>query len=93
MKRVVRERVRFQSLNLLDSYGLLGKFDIVCCRNVLIYFSNELKTDILTRMHRVLKPGGHLILGASETLADAGAYYEMIQCKPGLIYRAKENPR
>ena len=89
VKREVTQRVRFQSLNLLDSYLSLGKFDIVFCRNVLIYFSGERKLDILRRIHGVLKPGGYLILGASEGLAEVTQYFQMVQCSPGIIYRVQ----
>jgi len=67
----------------------LGKFDIIMCRNVLIYFSAELKKDILTRLHAALNPGGYLILGASESLNGLSDLYEMVQCHPGIIYRKK----
>jgi chemotaxis protein methyltransferase CheR len=89
VKDEVRNRVRFQLLNLMDSYTSLGKFDVVFCRNVLIYFSTELKVDILRRIHKTLKPGGYLVLGASESLASVGDLYDMVQCSPGIIYRAK----
>lgn len=88
LKKEVTQRVRFQTLNLLDSYLSLGKFDIVFCRNVLIYFSGERKADILRRIHATLRPGGYLILGASEGLSDVGHMYQMVQCSPGIIYRA-----
>ncbi len=88
LKRELRSRVRFQQINLMDSYMALGKFDVVFCRNVLIYFSAELKADILRRIHGALRPGGYLILGASEGLTDVGQLFEMVQCRPGIIYRA-----
>ena len=88
VKPGITQRVRFAPLNLMDSFVSLGKFDIVFCRNVLIYFSAELKADILQRIHGALRPGGYLVLGASEALSDVGRLYEMIQCKPGIIYRA-----
>jgi len=88
VKSSVSSRVQFRELNLMDSYALLGKFDIVFCRNVLIYFSAELKQDILSRIHATLKPGGVLFLGASEGLAGLQDKFEMIQCRPGLAYRA-----
>ncbi|MCO3926510.1 protein-glutamate O-methyltransferase CheR [Pseudomonas aeruginosa] len=68
VKPAIRSRVEFRALNLLDSYASLGKFDMVFCRNVLIYFSAEVKRDILLRIHGTLKPGGYLFLGASEAL-------------------------
>lgn len=88
VKSAFRQKVRFQALNLKDSYSSLGKFDAVFCRNVLIYFSAELKKDILTRIHGTLKPGGYLVLGASEGLTGLSDYYEMIHCHPGIIYKA-----
>lgn len=86
---LVGNRVQYRMLNLLHSYSLLGRFDIVFCRNVLIYFSSDLKKDILTRIHGTLKPGGYLLLGASEALSGLPDLYEMVQCSPGIIYRKK----
>jgi chemotaxis protein methyltransferase CheR len=88
VKQEIRARVRFQSINLKDSYRGLGKFDIVFCRNVLIYFSAEMKLDILRRIRGVLRPGGYLVLGASEGLTGLSDHFEMVQCRPGIIYRA-----
>lgn len=84
----IKSRVKFQSINLLGQYNVLGKFDVIFCRNVLIYFSSEKKKEILTKMHEVLKPGGYLILGASEFLSDLSDKYQMIHCRPGIIYQA-----
>ena len=84
----IKSMVEFRELNLLERY-MLGKFDIVMCRNVLIYFSAELKKDILTRIQATLKPGGYLILGASESLNGMPHLYDMVQCHPGIIYRKK----
>jgi chemotaxis protein methyltransferase CheR len=89
VKPAIRSRIEFRPLNLLDSYASLGKFDVVFCRNVLIYFSAEVKKDILTRMHAMLKPGGYLFLGASEALNGLPNHYQMVQCSPGIIYKAK----
>lgn len=88
VRQEVRARVRFKSLNLMDSFVALGKFDVIFCRNVLIYFSNELKADILKRIHGSLRPGGYLVLGASEGHTNVKDYYQMIQCNPGIIYQA-----
>ncbi len=88
IKPDLRRLIDFRLLNLLDRYTVLGKFDIIYCRNVLIYFSAELKLDILSRMHQALNPGGYLVLGASESLNGLSDKYEMVQCRPGIIYRA-----
>lgn len=89
LKPAIKERVHFRSLNLQDSFSTLGKFDIIFCRNVLIYFAADLKEDILRRMHQALKPGGMLVLGSSEGLAGASELFDMVHCKPGIMYRAK----
>ncbi len=89
IRQNVRSRVEFRIQNLQQSFAALGKFDIIFCRNVLIYFSADLKTDILRRMHGSLNPGGYLMLGASEAMNNLSDYYEMVQCHPGIVYRAK----
>lgn len=89
VKPAIRSRVEFRVQNLLDSYAALGKFDIVFCRNVLIYFSADVKKDILKRIHATLRPGGYLFLGASEALNGLPELYQMVQCSPGIIYKAK----
>ncbi|MBV0934062.1 CheR family methyltransferase [Marinobacterium weihaiense] len=84
----IKSRVRFQSLNLLGSYSGLGQFDLIFCRNVLIYFSSDVKLEILRKLHRQLRPGGYLLLGASESLSGLSDLYKMIHCRPGIIYQA-----
>ena len=86
----IKQRVSFRPLNLLQSYSLMGKFDIVFCRNVLIYFSLESKRDIVDRLAQSLNPGGYLFLGASESMAGLSTGFEMIRCNPGVMYRKKQ---
>ena len=85
----IRARVRFMSINLLQNYALLGRFDIIFCRNVLIYFSSESKRDIMARMGKTLNPGGHLFLGASESITNYSEAYDMVRCNPGVVYKCK----
>lgn len=85
----IKARVNFRPLNLKDSFFLLGKFDIVFCRNVLIYFSTEFKKEILIKIHSTLAVDGMLFLGASESVSGLNDYYEMVHCNPGVAYRAK----
>lgn len=63
----IRRRVAFRELNLLESFRSLGQFDVVLCRNVLIYFDTMTKKDVLDRLSAALMPGGYLFLGATET--------------------------
>ena len=84
-----RRMVNFRHLNLLDSYHLLGKFDIIFCRNVLIYFNTELKSQIVNKFAEQLNPNGYLILGASESMSGLSDKFNMIRCNPGIIYQKK----
>jgi chemotaxis protein methyltransferase CheR len=79
--------IDFRTQNLQDSYALLGRFDVVFCRNVLIYFSANFKRDILPRMHATLNPGGYLLVGASEAVHGLSDLYEMVHCRPGILYK------
>jgi chemotaxis protein methyltransferase CheR len=61
-------KVRFQQFNLLKPFSVLGRFDVIFCRNVLIYFSDEVKRDILTRMASSLESGGYIFLSSTESM-------------------------
>ncbi|MGP8245433.1 MAG: CheR family methyltransferase [Bryobacteraceae bacterium] len=63
----VRRMVRFEREDLRRDTSAMGPFDLVFCRNVLIYFDVPTKRSILSRIRRCLAPGGHLLLGGSET--------------------------
>jgi len=86
----VRKRVSFRPQNLLQSFGTLGKFDIIFCRNVLIYFSADLKKDILQRMAQSLNKGGYLFLGASETISGYTDAFELVRTPFSTVYRRKD---
>ena len=64
----IRGMVQHRQLNLLQDFAQLGKFDVIFCRNVLIYFDQETKTNIFGRLARTLEPDGFLVLGAAETV-------------------------
>lgn len=63
----LRRMVEFRPLNLTEPFGHLGSFDVIFCRNVLIYFDSPTKVDVMERLADVLKPDGAVMLGASET--------------------------
>lgn len=84
----LRRRINFKALNLTEPFSPMGKFDVIFCRNVLIYFSAELKLDILTRLRQQLVANGTLFLGASEGIGGAGQLYKMLQCNPGIAFQA-----
>lgn len=85
----IKKRVSFRELNLMQNYTLLGRFDIIYCRNVLIYFSTELKRDILARMAKCLNPGGYLVLGGSESITNYSDQFDLIRWRNGVIYQLK----
>ncbi|HEV3371755.1 MAG TPA: protein-glutamate O-methyltransferase CheR [Xanthobacteraceae bacterium] len=64
----VRAMVQFRAFNLLHDFTHLGMFDLVFCRNVLIYFDPETKIRVLERTARIMEPDGYLVLGAAETV-------------------------
>lgn len=68
IKPDVRDLITFKQLNLLGSWPMRNLFDVVFCRNVLIYFDNETKGKLIDRFTNLLRPGGWLYLGHSETL-------------------------
>lgn len=89
IKPEIAARVRFQAFNLLSPYTALGRFDAIFCRNVLIYFPDEIKRDVLTRMAGALKPGGYLFLGSVENLPAGVDAYETVRGGRCLYYRVK----
>jgi chemotaxis protein methyltransferase CheR len=60
--------VQHRQLNLLHDFSSLGTFDVIFCRNVLIYFDQDTKISIFNRVAKLLEPDGYLALGAAETV-------------------------
>lgn len=85
----VKKRVSFREMNLMQNYALLGKFDVIFCRNVLIYFSPDLKKDIIKRMANALNPNGYLILGGSESISGYSEDFNLVRWKNGVVYTLK----
>jgi chemotaxis protein methyltransferase CheR len=80
----IRAMVQFRPLNLLNDFTPLGSFDIVFCRNVLIYFDQPTKADALTRLARQVTPDGYLVLGAAETVVGLTDAFKPVADKRGL---------
>lgn len=64
----IRKRAKFKRFNLMDSFAGLGQFDMVLCRYVAIYFQDDFKKDLFARIAGAMRPGSHLVLGATESL-------------------------
>jgi len=78
VQRALRAKVRFLQVNLNAPLPHLGAFDVVFLRNVLIYFNMETKRRVVGRVLNVLKPGGYLFIGHSESLVDVTDALELL---------------
>jgi len=88
--------VTWRRHNLLDRPDSLGAFDVVLCRNVLIYFDRETRSRVLAGIARQLTPGGYLILGASETVLGLSNAFQPAAAAAGLYVKnlvAGDSPR
>jgi chemotaxis protein methyltransferase CheR len=80
----LRAMVRYRQLNLLADFSSVGVFDLIVCRNVLIYFDQDTKIDVLNRLARVTANDGYLVLGAAETVVGLTDRFKMLADKRGL---------
>lgn len=90
IKPEIKQRVSFRELNLTQSYASLGKFDVIFCRNVLIYFSAEMKFDIIQRLEQSLNPGGYLFLGSTEAPPGLKDFFDMRSFLGGIVYQKRK---
>lgn len=83
----LRELVQFEKLNLIGEWNNLPSMDVVFLRNVLIYFDPEMKTQVLQRMSKILKPEGCLFLGQSETTLNLKTDYQRVTTDRSHYYK------
>lgn len=88
---IVREMVTFREHNLLSDLASLGGFDVIFCRNVLIYFAPATKTETLHRLHRALAADGYLLLGGTETVMGLTNAFVAADGQP-CFYRPSPSP-
>lgn len=86
----LRRAIEFRELNLAAPWGsqIVGA-DVVLLRNVLIYFDNDTKRQILSRVRQVLRPGGYLFLGTAETTLNLDDAFELVRSEGAVYYRAR----
>ncbi|OUR61350.1 chemotaxis protein CheR [Colwellia sp. 39_35_sub15_T18] len=70
--------ITFKQLNLLHEWPMKGEFDVIFCRNVIIYFDKPTQQELFTRYYDLLKPGGLLMLGHSENLGEFQQHFNTI---------------
>jgi chemotaxis protein methyltransferase CheR len=88
LKPEIREMVRFQTLDLRTVDRAIGPFDIVLCRNVLIYFDLDTKRQIVDQIRTTLHPSGYFFLGASEVGLSVGPKFTRLCTNEATYYRA-----
>jgi len=89
VKEALRQRVHFQHLNLFQpDYPFAQRFDLILCRNVMIYFDRPTQETLIGKLREHLEPGGHLLVGHSESLS--GIRHSLQQLQPA-IYLKPEN--
>jgi chemotaxis protein methyltransferase CheR len=85
----IKQDVDFIQLNLMDrsKISLLGSMDVIICRNVIIYFNVDTKCKVIQTFYEKLRPGGHLLLGHSESLINLSTSFELRHLRNALVYR------
>jgi len=78
MDEKVKQLIAFKQLNLLAQWPMTGPFDVIFCRNVLIYFNDETKKKLIQRFYSQLKPGGYLFIGHSESLQSFNTNFTLV---------------
>lgn len=84
----IQRRVTFARFNLFDAerYSLLSPFDVIFCRNVIIYFDLEAKVRVVDRFNEKLRAGGYLLLGHSESLISVTDKFTLVHLPNDLVY-------
>ena len=77
VKPELQKHMEFMTVNLIHDLPLREPFDIVFCRNVMIYFDAQTQRQVLDRIHRVMKPGGMLFVGHAENFSDARSLFTL----------------
>ena len=85
----LRSLAQFKMLNLLDPFESLGTFDLICCRNVLIYQNVERKKIILAKLRKQLRPDGYLILGSGESMIGLTEEFEIEKIGEVIVYKGQ----
>jgi chemotaxis protein methyltransferase CheR len=75
----IKKMVRFAHLNLMDEWPMKGPFDVIFCRNVMIYFDSATQGRLVQRFGDLLIPGGHLLVGHSESLVANNCGFKYVQ--------------
>jgi chemotaxis protein methyltransferase CheR len=91
VKKHIRDRIAFRRLNLVTPpYPMQGPFDIIFCRNVMIYFDQRVRQTVIGAMERLLRPGGYLLIGHAEALSGVSSGLRML--RPSVFVQPDRTP-
>ena len=92
VKSELKQLVNFRNFNLIDyaSYRTLGSFDVVFCRNVLIYFDDAVKAKVIKGFHDVLQPKSFLLVGHSESIHSFNVGFDLMHFSKAMGYRKRD---
>ncbi len=85
----IRSMIEFRQINLIHPFTMLGGFDVIFCRNVLIYFDNSTKSRIIEQFHHLLSDKGFLILGATENVYPANDKFDSVRYGDTILYQKR----
>ncbi|MDR1830386.1 MAG: methyltransferase domain-containing protein, partial [Candidatus Fibromonas sp.] len=83
----IRKIVEFKAFNIQDPFTQIGSFDVIFCRNILIYFSDDAKRKILSQFYQILAPNGYLLLGSAENMYNLNNDFTTERYGATTIYR------
>lgn len=89
IKESLRVGLEQKKINLLHDYGYIGPFDVVFCRNVLIYQSVPNKKMVISKIAEKLRPGGYLLLGGAESILGLSESFDQVEHEGALGYRLR----
>ena len=93
VKEELRKMLEVRKINLAADWPVLPRCDLIFMRNVMIYFTNETKKDILNRVHNTLASDGYLFLGTTESTFNIDDRYERVQFDKTVCYQSKSNAK
>lgn len=90
IKDEIRAMVQFRKMNLMDSFAAIGKFDIIYCRNVAIYFTPETRKNLYQKLHGALENDGYLLIGSTESLSNDTTLFKPQKYLNSIFYQKSD---
>jgi len=88
----IRNIVEFKAFNIQDPFTQIGSFDVIFCRNILIYFTDDAKRKILAQLYQTLAPNGYLLLGSAENMYNLNDEFTTERIGATTVYRKQASP-